>query len=80
MLIGLGEAMTSFDFGFTRLKVKFTRVTFKKVHMVSAHYLENYLPIAFIFHMLIGLDRDMTLNDIGVSRSKVKVRRITFVK
>ena len=44
MLIGLGEAMTPFDFGFTRFDVKVTKVTCKKnIHMVSAHYLKNYL-------------------------------------
>ena len=30
MLIGLGEDMTSIGFGFTRLKVKVTRVSCKK--------------------------------------------------
>jgi len=30
MLIGLGEDMTSLDFGFTRLRVKIIRVLFVK--------------------------------------------------
>jgi len=45
MLIGLSDAMTPYDFGFTGLKVKVTMVPCKKyVHMLSDHYLENYLP------------------------------------
>jgi len=48
MLIGFGDAMTSYDFRFTRLKVKVTRVSCKKyVHMLSDHYLENYLSHSF---------------------------------
>ena len=44
VLIGLGDAMIPYEFGFTRLRVKVSRVTCKKyVHMLFDHYLENYL-------------------------------------
>jgi len=48
MLIGLGDAMIPYEFGFTRLKVKVTRVTCKRYeHMLSDHYLKNYLSHSF---------------------------------
>ena len=43
MLFGLGRMMTPIGFGFTRLKVKVTKVTCVNVYMVFAHYLENCL-------------------------------------
>jgi len=43
MLIGLDKETTTIDFRFTRLKAKVTRVTCKKVNMVSVYCLENYL-------------------------------------
>jgi len=45
MLIGLKQDMASIDFGFTRSKVKVTRVLFVK--SVSAHFLENYLSQSY---------------------------------
>ena len=80
MLIGLSEAMPLFDFGFTRLKVKVTRVTCKKCTHGVCSLSWEILVTALIFYMLMGLDRDMTHIDIEVIRSNVKVRRITFVK
>jgi len=73
----IGDAMIPYDLGFTRVKVKVTRVICKKcVHLLSDHFLDNYL--ALIFHMFIGLDRGMTHIDIEGIRSKVKLRRITY--
>jgi len=47
---GLGEDKNPFDFGFTRSKVKVTRVTFvKKLIMFSNYYPEKYL--SHIFHI-----------------------------
>ena len=43
MLLGLGDAMTPYDFGFTRLG----SLVKKCVHMLSNHYLENYLSHSF---------------------------------
>jgi len=81
MLIGLGEAITPLDFGFTRIKVKVTRVNCKEIYTwFLLIILRTIYHIAFIFHMLIGLDRDMTHFDIGVIRPTVKVRMINFVK
>ena len=74
MLIALREAMTTFDFGFTRLKVKVTRVTCKIMYTwFLLIILRTIHHIAFIFPMLIGLDRHMTHIDIEDIRSKVKV-------
>jgi len=76
MLLGLGDAMTPYDFGFTRLRslVKNVYTCFLIIILRTIYH------IAFIFHMLIGLNRDQTHIDIEVIKSKVKVRRITFVK
>jgi len=74
VLIALREAIIPFDFGFTRLKVKVTRVTCKIMYTwFLLIILKTIHHIAFICHMLIGLDRHMTHIDIGDIRSKVKV-------
>jgi len=78
MLIGLGVNITCIDLGFTRSKVKVTRVLFVKNGFYF--FLKTIYPRSFRFYMLIGLDGDMTLLDIELIRSKVKFRRITFVK
>jgi len=71
MLIGLGEAMTPFDFRFNRLKIKVTRVTCKKnVHMVSVHYLENCISQTFHISHADGLGEAMTSIDFVFFRSK----------
>ena len=74
MLIGRCEVITPIDFEFTRSKGKVTRVTFVKkcVNMDFAHYLENWLSRAFIFHMPIGLDDNTSLDNFKFSRSKAK--------
>ena len=55
MLIGLGEAITPLDFGFTRIKVKVTRVNCKEIYTwFLLIILRTIYHIAFIFHMLIN--------------------------
>ena len=81
VLIGFGDSIAHYDFGFTRLKVKVTNVTRKNMYICFLLIiLRTIYHIAFIFHMLIVLDRDMTHINIEFIRSKIKVRIITFVK
>jgi len=63
MLIGLGKDMIPIDFGFTRSKVKVTRVLFVK-QWFPLIILRNIYHRAIIFHLLIGLDA-MTPYDFG---------------
>jgi len=78
MLSGLVKDMTNIDFGFTRSKVKVTRVIF--VNMVSTHFLENYLSQSFyIKHADWSWWRHGPIH-IEVTKSNVKFRRITFVQ
>ena len=74
MLIGLGEDKISIAFGFTRSKVKVTRVLFVK-QWFPLIILRNIYHRAIIFHMLIGLGDAMTAYDCGFTRLKVKVTR-----
>jgi len=81
MLIGLVEDMTNMNFGFTRLKVKSTRVTLKKMQTWFPRIiLRTIYPELFTFYMLIDFDEDMTSIYIEIIRPKVKFRMITFVK
>jgi len=60
MLISLSEDMTPIEFGFTRLKVKVTRVTCKNANMVFGFYIENYLSQSFHISHADGVYRDNT--------------------
>jgi len=65
MLIVIGDHENPVDFGFTRSKVKVTRVTFVKMLIMFS----DHSPIrhrAFIFHMLIGAN--MTCTDFGFTK------------
>jgi len=55
MLIGLGEDMTPYEFEFTRLKVKVTRVTCKHGFPLFLIIFKTIYHRAFIFHMLMIL-------------------------
>ena len=77
MLIGLGKDMTSF--GFTRSKVKVTRVFFCK-KWFPLIFLRTIYHRTIIFYMQTCLGEDMTSIDYGFTRSNVKVTKVTFVK
>jgi len=79
LLISLGEDMAPIDSGFTRSKVKVTRVLFVKQWFLLI-ILKNIYHRAIIFHILIGLGDVMTPYNFGFTRLKVKVTRVTFVK
>ena len=79
MQIGLDEDKNAIDFGFTRSKVKVTRVTFVKICFPHI-FLRTICHKAFIFHMLIRLVEDMTNINFGFSRLKVKDTRVTCKK
>ena len=60
---------------------KVTKVTYKNVNMVSAHFLLRTIDHrAFKFHMQIGIGEDMTAIDVVFTRSKGNVTIIPFVK
>ena len=80
MLIGLGEDMTTIDFGFTRLRPRSQGSLVKNVNLVLLIILRTIYYRDFVFHMLIVLDGDMTRVDIELIMSKIKFKRITCKK